>query len=404
MDANTGTTRFEVGGLRVAHDPVPGPITALALVVNAGARHDGRLPGLAHMAEHMLFQGTADLDQLALNRRAAAVGGNHNASTGYESIALTMEVFNEDFEEALALVADQFYRSRVEDRRFRKERRVVEDEIRGYRDDPVEYVNERGWAAFYGEPIGHPICGTIASLRAMTAADVAAFLRDHFVNANAALAVCGGLDEDSLRRALERHVDPARVGVAATGGGAQVGREGRWVLRGGPEGQAHVVRYLEVDPSPRNVLALEVAIDLVGADPDSQLFQAVRERHGLGYDVSAEIEWGEGWAAAVLSASAAPGGADRLSRVIDEVIGQSARSGFDRGDVERARKKRRYRYASLAERRLDRALAHADSEISGFPSLEESERIVTALDDQEIARAWSRAAAGRSLAVLLVGR
>lgn len=404
MDASSGTDRFDFRGLRVAYDPVPGPITALALVVNAGARHDGRLPGLAHMAEHMLFQGTADLDQLALNRRAAAVGGNHNASTGYESIALTMEVFNEDFEEALALVADQFYRSRVEDRRFRKERRVVEDEIRGYRDDPVEYVNERGWAAFYGDPIGHPICGTIASLRAMSAADVADFLRGYFVNANAALSICGGIDEPGLRRALERHVDPARVGSSAPGSGARAGREGRWTLRGGPEGQAHVVRYLEIEPSTRNLLALEVAIDLVGADPDSQLFQAVRERHGLGYDVSAELEWGEGWASAVLSASAAPGGAERLSRVIDAVVERSAREGFDPGDVERARKKRRYRYASLAERRLDRALAHADSILSGFPGLEESERIVTALSDAEISDAWRRATAGRSLTVLLDGR
>jgi predicted Zn-dependent peptidase len=404
MDASEGMTRFEFRGLRVAHDPVPGPITALALVVNAGARHDGRLPGLAHMAEHMLFQGTADLDQLALNRRAAAVGGNHNASTGYESIALTIEVFNEDFEEALALVADQFYRSRVDERRFRKERRVVVDEIRGYRDDPVEYVNERGWSAFYRDPIGHPICGTIASLREMGPADVSAFLSKYFVNANAALAVCGGVEPGDVRQVLERHVDPARIGREATGTGAAEGRAGRWPLRGGPGGQAHVVRYLEVDPAPRNLLALEVALDLVGADPDSMLFQAVRERHGLGYDVAADLEWGQGWGAAVLSASAHPGGAERLVRVIDGVIERAARDGFDPDDVARARKKRRYRYASLAERRLDRALAHADSILSGFPELEESERIVTALGTDEVLDAWRRAAAGRSLTVLLDGR
>ena len=55
-------------------------------------------PGLAHLAEHMLFQGTATLDQVALNRRAAELGGEHNADTGYEDISLTFEVFNEDLE------------------------------------------------------------------------------------------------------------------------------------------------------------------------------------------------------------------------------------------------------------------------------------------------------------------
>jgi len=91
-------------------------------------------------------------------------------------------------------------------------------------------------------------------------------------------------------------------------------------------------------------------------------------------------------------------------RVIDGVIERAARDGFDPDDVARARKKRRYRYASLAERRLDRALAHADSILSGFPELEESERIVTALGTDEVLDAWRRAAAGRSLTVLLDGR
>ena len=49
---------FTFRGLRVVFDPMPGPMTAIALCIRAGARFDGRIPGLAHMAEHMLFQGT----------------------------------------------------------------------------------------------------------------------------------------------------------------------------------------------------------------------------------------------------------------------------------------------------------------------------------------------------------
>ena len=92
--ADSQTRHFRFRGLRVVYERVPGPITAIALTVRAGARFDGPLPGLAHMSEHMLFQGTSELDQLALNRRAADVGSGHNASTGYESIALTIEAFN----------------------------------------------------------------------------------------------------------------------------------------------------------------------------------------------------------------------------------------------------------------------------------------------------------------------
>lgn len=392
---------FRFRGLTVVHEPLPGSLTAIALHVRAGARFDGAIPGLAHMTEHMLFQGTEQMDQLALNRRAAELGGSHNATTGYESIALTIESFNGDVDAAIDLLMGQFYDSRIDPKRFRKECRVVLDEIRGFRDDPLDHLHERGWGTFFGAPIGHPICGTVGSVRAMEASDVQGFLRRRFVNANAVLAVVGGVSEEALRAALARHVAKDRVGRPAKALGARRGRGGRLRLPGTDRGQSFVVRFLEVDPSPKNLLALGVALDLVGADPDSTLFQAVRENHGLGYEVSADLEWGSGWGAAVLSASAGPGRADRLARIIDEVLQRSAKEGFAAADLARARKKRRFGYEILKERRLDRALARADSAATGFPSIEDSERIVAGLDDETIHAAWRRAVAGRSLVAAL---
>ena len=89
--------------------------------------------------------------------------------------------------------------------------------------------------------------------------------------------------------------------------------------------------------------------------------------------------------------------------MIDDVLEESARRGFSAADLARARRKRRFRYAALLERRLDRALAHAESLVTGFPSLEESERILGRLDDAAIQRAWRRAVSGRSLLALLHG-
>ena len=90
-----------LGQLNVLHDPVPGPLTAIAVAVRAGSRFDGAHPGIAHMTEHMLFQGTRRLDQARINRRAGELGGEHDADTGYEDMTLHFEVFNEDVEEAL---------------------------------------------------------------------------------------------------------------------------------------------------------------------------------------------------------------------------------------------------------------------------------------------------------------
>jgi predicted Zn-dependent peptidase len=396
----TRVCKFRHRGLRVVYQHIPGPLTAIALSVRAGARFDGQHPGIAHMAEHMLFQGTAELDQVALNRRAAELGGEHNADTGYENISLTFEVFNEDAADALALLAEQFYRSRVDEERFRKERRVVIDEIRGRADDPADRLHTRAWGRFFRGPLSHPVCGSVQSLRQMGAEDVATFIRTHFTHARSVLAVVGGLSQAAARVAIERYFSAGHPGPKPRARRPGIGSDGsvRWR---GAGGQGYVMKLIAVPPVPRELIAVGLALDVVGADPDSRLFQEIRERLGLGYDVSASLDWGADWAVALVSASAARGAAKRLLRAVEETCERAAREGFAADELVRARKKLRYRYASLAESRFDRALALAEGTLLGFPLPEEAERMVSRMPQAEIEAAWRKVLRGPTLTAVL---
>jgi predicted Zn-dependent peptidase len=203
--------RLRHGELTVLFDPVPGPLTAISIAIRGGSRADGALPGLAHMTEHMLFQGTRRFDQLSLNRRAGELGGEHDADTGHEDMMVHFEVFNDDVEPALGLLAEQLFHSTVPDDRFAKERRVVIDEIRGRQEDPSNLLHERAWARFFAEPLAHPIAGSIRSVKAITAEAVRRFIARHFVPANMVLAVVGGVTRAALRRAVRRSF-PATAG------------------------------------------------------------------------------------------------------------------------------------------------------------------------------------------------
>jgi predicted Zn-dependent peptidase len=399
MKKHVHAVRFR--GLRVRHQLLPGPLTAIALVVRGGARFDGRHPGIAHMAEHMLFQGTDSFDQLSLNRRAAELGGEHNADTGYEDISLTFEVFNEDVPEALALLAEQYYRTRVDPNRFRKERRVVLDEIRSRADDPTDYLHTQGWCRFFRGGLAHPVCGTRRSLLEMSPASVTGFLQRCFVHSNTVLALVGGVPWPVARESLRRYFDHADGPPAPPAPRVLSGRRGTVRLRRFGGGQAYVTKMLTVTPVPRELIAMGVALDLVGSDPDSRLFQEVRERLGLGYDVAATLDWGPDWAVAMISASAARSQLARLVRTVEDTCQRAAASGFEADELLRARKKIRYRYASLGESRLNQALALAEGALSGFPAPEEAERIAAQLTQEEVEATWRRALAGGSLTVLL---
>src|SRR6185503_18165706 len=96
-------------------------------------------------------------------------------------------------------------------------------------------------------------------------------------------------------------------------------------------------------PTPREVLALSMAVEIVGADPDARLFQEIRERLGLGYDLSANVEHGTNWAVAVFAASAARDDERRLRETVDRTC-REAETGFTTEEFRRARKKIHYRF------------------------------------------------------------
>ena len=394
--------RLKYGALTVLHDPVPGPLTAIALVVRAGSRFDGAHAGIAHMTEHMLFQGTRALDQVALNRRAAELGGEHDADTGYEDVTLHFEVFNRDVEDALALLAEQCFQSTVPAERFAKEQRVVIDEIRGRQEDPANYLHERAWARFFGDGLGHPVCGTVSSVRGMTRQAVRGFIARHFVPANMSLALVGGVTRAAIRRGLARAFPRDTTGARPHPPRPRPRATGLVRLRRTDLAQAYLVRLIATPPAPREVLALSLAVEIVGADPDARLFQEIRERLGLGYDLGAGVEHGRDWAVAVLSASAARNDERRLRETIERTCREAA-AGFSAEELRRARKKVRYRFARLADSRLERALAHASRAACDQPSLAATERMIARLGRGQVDAAWRRALAAPTLTAVLRG-
>lgn len=393
--------RFRHRGLEVVYQFHPGRLTAISLSARAGARYDGRAPGLAHLTEHMLFQGTATLDQLTLNRRAAELGGEHNADTGYEDVSLLFEVFNEDVGEALALLAEQYYDTHIDPKALAKERRVVVEEIRGRLDDPAERLYRQAWSRLFGGALAHPVSGTVSSVRHIEVAEVEKFRSTHFTHANSVLSIVGGVALEDVRACV-------RETFARGEPGQKVARPEISLLSGGscrmksPErGQSYVTLLIAMPPDPRHILATGVALDMIGTDPDSRLFQELREKMGLSYDVSGHVEWGPDWAVATISSSSSRSQVERLLREMQRICREAATGGFEPDEVARARKKIRYRNATIAESRLDQAGALAETVLWGAPTPEAAERIVAELSHDEIEEAWRRTLSGNTVVAVL---
>ena len=102
----------------------------------------------------------------------------------------------------------------------------------------------------------------------------------------------------------------------------------------------------------------------------------------------------------MVTGSAARGDEQQLRQAIDRTCAEAA-AGFSTEELARARKKVRYRFARLADSRLDRALSHASRAVCGHPSLAATERTIASLRPAEVEGAWRRALRAPTLTAIL---
>lgn len=204
-------------GLRVVLAPDrSAPVVGVAVVYDVGMRSEpqGRT-GFAHLFEHLMFQGSTNLEKLAHFRHVQGSGGTFNGSTHVDYTDYFELLPSNALERALFLEADRMRGPRLTEENLRNQVDVVKEEIR------VNVLN-RPYGGFpwlklppvvFGTfPNAHDGYGSFDDLEAATVADAQEFFERYYAAGNAVLAVAGDLDVARARELVEHHFGdvPAR--------------------------------------------------------------------------------------------------------------------------------------------------------------------------------------------------
>ncbi|HST57695.1 MAG TPA: pitrilysin family protein [Longimicrobium sp.] len=196
------------------------PVVAVNLWYNVGSRNErpGRT-GLAHLFEHMMFQGSqnvTDTQHIALVERA---GGTINASTWLDRTNYYVTVPASHLELALYLESDRmgFFLPALTQEKFDNQREVVKNERRQRVDNaPYGDWDERIQRLLYPEdhPYHHSVIGSMDDLDAATLDDVRDFFSTYYVPNNCVLTLCGDFDPAEARRLIAKWFGPIAQGPA----------------------------------------------------------------------------------------------------------------------------------------------------------------------------------------------
>jgi len=208
--AGYAVERFTLpNGLRVVLSPDRSvPVIAVGVLYDVGIRSEpeGRT-GFAHLFEHMMFQGSENLEKLAHFRYVQSSGGVFNGSTHLDYTDYYETLPSNALERALFLEADRMRRPEITAENLANQIAVVKEEIR---------VNVRNrpyggfpWlllppVLFETFPNAHDGYGSFADLEAATVEDAVGFFDTYYAPGNAVLAVGGDLDGTEATALVER--------------------------------------------------------------------------------------------------------------------------------------------------------------------------------------------------------
>jgi predicted Zn-dependent peptidase len=284
-------------GVRILSESVPGAQSAtVGFWVAVGSRDEQPATyGSTHFLEHLLFKGTPTRTALDIAVSFDEVGGEHNALTAKEHTCYYAKVRDVDLPMAVTVLADMVTSSVLDPEEFESERGVILEELAAADDDPSDVVGERLFEAVFGEhPLGRPIGGSPASIKAVGREAVWEHYRANYRPQDLVVTVAGAVDHDDL---------VAGVQVALTAAGWDLTVEAAPVSRRHPAPPADgyagarslVVRPIEQTNLMLGVPGLDAHDDrrstlvalnsVLGGGMSSRLFQEVREKRGLAYSV-----------------------------------------------------------------------------------------------------------------------
>ena len=176
------------------------PVAAVCLWYDVGSRYEvkGRT-GLAHLFEHLMFQGSAQVKGNGHFELVQGAGGSLNGTTSFERTNYFETMPAHQLELALWLEADRMgsLLAALDQESLDNQRAVVKNERRqSYDNVPYGTAFERITALVYpdGHPYHHTPIGSMADLDAATLDDARAFFRANYAPSNAVLAVVGDID------------------------------------------------------------------------------------------------------------------------------------------------------------------------------------------------------------------
>lgn len=315
--------------------------------------------GVAHALEHFLFKGTKNYNEQCINKKIDDLFGFSNAMTNFPYVIYYGTAFNEDFEEGFNLYSDIVLNPNFNEIGFGEEILVIKQELLDWEEDLEQYCEDKILEnSLFDERIGKRIIGEDKYIENITMEKLKKFHNDFYVSNNIVISVVSSLEFDEIKKIVYKKFaflekkDKPKSKVKK-----RVFKEGIYKDDKGLYKAAKIQIVFDISHlTLEEIKILRVFNMYLGEGVSSLLYDEIRTKRGLAYEVVSEVKWEKGIKLFSISMSTTKDSAEEALKAVNDILDYIKKVNLTEKDIERLVK--RYKMKSSLE--IERSIVLAN--------------------------------------------
>lgn len=313
-------------GVKLVYERSNSQLSSFCIGLDAGAlmEENDFIYGTAHALEHMLFKGTKSRSENEINLISDEVFGFSNAMTNYPYTIYYGTTLPENLEAGINLYSDLIMNPDFNFNGFNEEMNIIEEELREWIDDSVLFCEDALFRnAFKKRRIKERIIGSFESIRALQPKDLENFYKKFYNPQNCVVSIVTSQSFDESLNLMEKYIGQWRTSYI---GNKPVycyeeNAKGVFIKENcGFEGVKMEYCFSAHNLNREEEKALSLLNFYLGQSVTSILYDEIRTKHGMVYDISSRYRKENGLKILTINLSTSKNNWIKTMKLINNII------------------------------------------------------------------------------------
>lgn len=293
------------------------PLVSIAFAVKAGGVNEKtEEKGISHYIEHMLYKGTPNRTVKQISEEIERRGGELNGFTSEEVVAYWCKIPSKHINVALDVLGDIVRNPLFDEKELEKERKVIFEEIKMYKDNPLLHIFDEIHSCLYGGTLAMHLAGTKDTMNSITKEKITEKFKELYTPNNMVLCVVGNANIKQLVDYIKKNFgnEKGKIPEIKFDKKNQIKVEERKGID-----QANIIFAFHAPNGNDDLSYASIClINLMAGGLSSRLFSEIREKRNLAYAVKGEAEIGKRFSYCLIYVGAMKENTEQVHKLILE--------------------------------------------------------------------------------------